>query len=293
MCVGAVGARRVIWHVGFERNLRRRGPRSFEIRSEVALSEEPFRIDYLLRKIASEGEAADHSAQTLRCLWPLLPRVSVTEYKSPGHPYRPGHLDRLWSYAHAYFAQQRGLPRRRADGTVLLRGDAGAAEVRVRGDLCTVLVVPERTPSLDEDVESMGLSWEEVSSGYFRVTGGLFALYVVELDVVGPAEGDDLLHSLGHGKLVTPEARWFWSELVGTKEAGMSMQDMEGYDELMQKLLEALPPEQRLAGLSSEQRLAGLSSEQRLAGLSSEQLAELAERLPLEVLEAAARKRSA
>ncbi|MCI0572462.1 MAG: hypothetical protein L0Y66_17035, partial [Myxococcaceae bacterium] len=235
--------------------------------------------------------AADHRAQTLRRLWPLLPRVSVTEYKSPGHPYRPGHLDRLWSYAHAYFAQQRSLPRKRADGTVLLPGDGGAAEVRAREDLCTVLVVPERTPSLDEDVESMGLSWEELGSGYLRVTGGLFALYVVELDVVGPAEGDDLLHSLGHGKLVTPEARWFWSELVGTKEAGMSMQDMEGYDELMQKLLDALPPEQRLAGLSSEQRLAGLSSEQLIAGLSSEQLAELAARLP-QVLEAAARKRS-
>jgi hypothetical protein len=278
-----VGAKRVIWHVGFERHLRRRGPRCFEIRAEVSLSEEPLRIDYLLRKIASEGEAADHSAQTLRRLWPLLPRVSVTEYKSPGHPYRPGHLDRLWSYAHAYFGQQRSLPRKRADGTVLVPGDGGAAEVRAREDLCTVLFVPERTPSLDEDVESMGLSWEELSSGYFRVTGGLFALYIVELDVVGPAEGDDLLHSLGHGKLLTPEARWFWSELIGTKEANMSMQDMEGYDELMQKLLDAMPPEQRLAGLSSEQLL---------AGLSSERLSELVARLPPEVLEAAARKRS-
>lgn len=278
-----MGAKRVIWHVGFERNLRRRGPRSFEIRSEVPLSEEPARIDYLLRKIASEGEAVDHGAQTLRGLWPLLPRVSVAEYKSPGHPYRPGHLDRLWSYAHAYFAHQRGLPRKRADGTVLVPGDGGAAEVRTRRDLCGVLIVPERTPSLDEDVASMGLTWEALGSGYARVAGGLFVLYVVELDLVGPGEGDDLLHSFGHGKLRTPEARWFWSELVGTKEAGMSMQDMEGYDELMQKLLDSLPPEQRLAGLSSEQLA---------AGLSSEQLAELVARLPPEVLEAAAKKRS-
>jgi hypothetical protein len=96
-----VGAKRVIWHVGFERNLRRRGPPSFEVRSEVPLSEEPPRLDYLLlRKLTPEGEPVDHRAQTLRRLWPLLPRVSVVEYKSPGHPYRSGQLDRLWGYVH-------------------------------------------------------------------------------------------------------------------------------------------------------------------------------------------------
>jgi hypothetical protein len=77
------------------------------------------------------------------------------------------------------------------------------------------------------------------------------------------------------------------------------MQDTEGYDELMARLLDALPPQQRLAGLDAEQRLAGLSPEQvlphyapeqRLAGLSPEQrLAGLdrdhqALALPLEVL---------
>ena len=33
------------------------------------------------------------------------------------------------------------------------------------------------------------------ATGYWRLAGGLFAMYVVELDVVGPAEGDDMLHS--------------------------------------------------------------------------------------------------
>jgi hypothetical protein len=134
--------------------------------------------------------------------------------------------------------------------------------------------------SLDADVESMGLAWHDRGGGYWQLTGGLFTLHVVEIDVVGPAEGDDLLYSLGHGALSTPEARWFWLELVGSKEAAMSMQDLEGYDELMQKLLDTLPPEQvlshygpdqRLAGLAPEQRLAGLAPEQRLAGLAPEQ----------------------
>jgi hypothetical protein len=145
-----------------------------------------------------------------------------------------------------------------------------------------VLVVASRTPSLDADALAMRLTWEDLGSGYLRVHGGLFTLYLVELDVAGPAEGDDLLHSFGHGELQSPEARWFWMELVGSKEAVTNMQDMEGYKELMDKILETLPAEQRLAGLAPEQRLAGLAPEQRLAGLDRDHQA-LA--LPVEVLQ--------
>jgi hypothetical protein len=276
-----VGAKRVIWHVGFERNLRRRGPSSFEVRSEVPLSEEPSRLDYLLlRKLTPENEPVDNRAQTLRHLWPLLPRVSVVEYKSPGHPYRSGQLDRLWGYVHLYFANQRALPRHRADGTLLTPAEGGP-EVRERDDLCAVLVIASRSPSLDADALAMGLTWEDLGSGYLRVHDGLFTLFVVELDVTGPAEGDDLLHSFGHGTLRSPEARWFWMELVGSKEAAMNMQDMEGYKELMDQMLDTLPAEQVLAHYAPEQRLAGLDPEQRLAGLDRDHQA-LA--LPVEVL---------
>jgi hypothetical protein len=267
-----VGAKRVIWHVGFERNLRRRGPPSFEVRSEVPLSEEPPRLDYLLlRKLTPDGEPVDNSAQTLRHLWPLLPRVSVVEYKSPGHPYRSGQLDRLWGYVHTYFANQRALPRHRFDG-VLLTPAEGGPEVREREDLCAVLVVAARLPSLDADVEAMGLRWENLGSGYLRVHDGLFMLYVVELDVAGPAEGDDLLHSFGHGTLRSPEARWFWMELVGSKEAAMNMQDMEGYKELMDKMLDTLPAEQVLSHYAPEQRLAGLDRDHQALALPAEVL---------------------
>jgi hypothetical protein len=301
-----MGARRVVWHVGFERNARRRGSRAFEIRSEVQLSNEPPRIDYLFfRRVA---EVSDDAPGTLRGLWPLLPRVSVVEYKSPGRAYRAGDLDRLWGYVHTYWADQRAMPRRRADGTKLAPGMEGASEVGERADLCAVLVVPARTPSLDADTEELTIAWEALGSGYWRMTGGKFALYVVELDVAGPAEGDDLLYSLGNGQVRAPEVRSFWMELLGSQEAGMSMQEMEGYDELMMKLLDTLspeqvlshyepeqrlaglPPEQRLAGLPPEQRLAGLPPEQRLAGLTPEQrLAGLdrdhqALALPVEVL---------
>jgi hypothetical protein len=47
----------------------------------------------------------------------------------------------------------------------------------------------------------------------------------------------------------------------------MSIQDMEGYDEVMEKLLNSLPPEQRLAGLAPEQRLAGLDHDHQALAL--------------------------
>jgi hypothetical protein len=265
-----MGAKRVVWHVGFGRLLRRRGPRSVEVRDEVPLSEQPPRMDYLLlRKLPAS--VPDTSAETLRRLWAFLPQVSIVEYKSPGRAYRTGDLDRLWSYVHAYHAD---LERRPAQ----------------RRDLCAVLVVPARTPSLDDDVEDMGLRWEDLRDGYWRVEGGIFALYVVEIDAVAEVEGDAVLGSLGTGKLVTPEARWFWMELVGTQEAGMSVQDLEGYDEMLAKFIEKIPlairvgglsPEERLAGLPPEERLAGLPPEERLAGLDRDHQA-LA--LPHEVL---------
>lgn len=262
----------------------------------MPLSNQPARIDYLLlRKLTAEGEALDESAETLRRLWPLLPRVSVVEYKSPGHPYRFGHLDRLWGYVHTYFANECALPRRRAPAetaptapTTAEEGggtapppSASDPEVLERGELCAVLVVPRRTPSLDADVASMGLCWEDLGSGYWQVHRGLFVLHVVEIDVVAPAEGDDLLHSLGHGKLATPAARWFWTELMGSKEVVMKAQDMEGYEELLLKLLDTVPPAHVLEHYDAEQRLAGLPAEQRLAGLDRDHQA-LA--LPVEVV---------
>jgi len=250
-------------------------------RGPNSLSEEPPRLDYLLlRKLTPAGEPVDNSAQTLRHLWPLLPRVSVVEYKSPVHPYRSGQLDRLWAYVHTYFANQRTLPRHRADGTLLTPSEGGP-EVREREDLCAVLVIAVRTPSLDADVAAMGLTWEDLGSGYLKVHDGLFTLYVVELDVAGPAEGDDLLHSFGHGTFRSSEARWFWMELVGSKEVAMNMQDMEGYKELMAQMLDTLPaeqvlshyaPEQRLADLPAEQVLSHYTPEQRLADLPAEQV---------------------
>jgi hypothetical protein len=132
-----VGAKRTAWHFYFCILLRRYAPRSFEIRDEVPLSEEPPRLDYLLLRRETAPSTAD-PGETLVDLWPLLPRVTIAELKTVPGPYEKGNLDRLWMYCHGYYAaHHRSLP--------------------ARSDLGAVLLVPNRTPSLDEDVRAMGL----------------------------------------------------------------------------------------------------------------------------------------
>jgi hypothetical protein len=135
----------------------------------------------------------------------------------------------------------------------------------------SVLLVPGRTPTLDADAKSMGLTWADLGSGYWRVTGGLFSLLVVEIERVAKQEGEDLLALFGYNEVHTQRAMSFWGELVGA-EAKMDAQKLEGYEEAVQKIVRALTPEQRLAGLAPEQRMAGLPPEQRLAGLAPESL---------------------
>jgi hypothetical protein len=209
-----------------------------EVRDEVPLSEERPRMDYLLlRKLLDPPP--DDPGQTLRGLWPRIPLVMVAELKTVAHPYRARGLDRLWSYVHAFFTDgQSGLKQRR--------------------DLCALLIVPCRTATLDDDVREMGLAWLDLEGGYWELTGGLFRLYVAEIDSVAEQEGDDLLRLFGHGMERTQEARRFWAEQVGTKEAMMAAAQLEGYDEVVQRFLEQISPMQRLAGLSRDQILLGL-----------------------------------
>jgi hypothetical protein len=266
---GVVGTNRTAWHVLFGGLLRKRGPRSIRVLEELPLWKEPPRVDYLIVRNAEVFDPLDPGL-TLRGLWPMLSRVAVIELKSVGRPYRTGTLDRLWSYTHTVCADDAELLERRSD-------------------LCAVLIVPCRTRSLEADARRMGLVWRAAGPGYWSLEGGLFALHVVEIDVVAEQEEDDVLRLFGHGNVQTIEARRFLAEQVGSKEAEMAIHELEGYDEVVQKLLEGLSPEQRLAGLAPEQvvtafapeqvmaafapeqRLAGLAPEQRLAGLAPEQ----------------------
>jgi hypothetical protein len=73
----------------------------------------------------------------------------------------------------------------------------------------------------------------------------------------------------GHGKLNSRESVWWWQQQTGEKMAELT--EMEGYEEVVERFLASLPPEQRLAGLAPEQRLAGLAPEQVLSHFAPEQ----------------------
>lgn len=232
------------------------------------MSEERPRVDYLFLRKTQEPPLGD-AGRTLRGLWPHITHVMIAELKSIGRPYRKGDLDRLWGYVHLYYA-------------------GAQDEMEARSALRAALIVPCRTPSLEAEAGAMGLRWTDLGAGYWELGGGLFPLYLAEIDVIALHEDDGLLRSFGHDRVFTPEARRFWAEQLGTKESKMSVQDLEGYDEVLtqaeQAFLDEIPPERRLAGLTPEQRqailddippeqrLAGLAPEQRLAGLAPEQV---------------------
>ncbi|WP_437728682.1 hypothetical protein [Sorangium sp. So ce861] len=245
-----MGSTRTAWHVLLVALLSQRGSRRFEVRSEVPLSAEPLRADYLLLRRSAEPS---EPAGTLRRLWDLLPSEAIVEFKSIGRPYRRRNLDRLYSYLLLYFAD---TPER----------------LEQRSDLCGVLLVPSRTRSLDADAAALGLEWDDLGDGYWQLRGAAFALVVAEIDPVAEAEDDDLLRLFGHGVARTREARRWLAQQLGAEEMAMEMQDLEGFEEVVRKLLATLPPEQVLAAYAPEQRMAGLPPEQRVAGLPPEQV---------------------
>jgi hypothetical protein len=284
-----MGSTRTAWHVLLAALLEQCGSRSFEYRSEVPLSSEPLRGDFLLLRRGVPGP--DPSAHTLRHLWDLLPKDTILEFKSVGRPYRSRNLFRLFCYLCLYYADQ-------------------AERLAEPVDLSGVLLVPARTPSLYVDAIELGLRWRDLGDGYARLEGAAFALYVVEIDVAADAEDDDLLRLFGHEKPHTTEARRWLARQIGSEKANMTMEEEEEFDEILTKLLtklgskrwlkciapeerlEGLAPEERLAGLAPEERLAGLAPEQRLAGLAPEErVAGLAPEqvllsLPVETLQA-------
>ena len=70
-------ARRTGWHPGFAQLAIERRPGNFEVLSEFQLSQDPRRGDLLL--VRRLGEAVGRPAQTLRGLWPLIPRVGLVQ----------------------------------------------------------------------------------------------------------------------------------------------------------------------------------------------------------------------
>jgi hypothetical protein len=243
-----------LWHLAFVSLIQDRAPPNFEVRSEQRLTIEPQRADMLLlRRIGALPQ--DDQARVLRALWPRLGLVTILEYKSPARSaFHPGDLLRLVGYG-------------------VLYDTAHLDDLPKRDDLTLVLVVASVTPTLLAEIARMGWTLTPLGGGYGRIDGVVYTTYVVITDDVTETERDEYLRLFSHRPAEQGEAiRWLSQFMRTTRMKQPHIEELPGYEELFQKLVEAMPPEKRLAGLAPEQRLAGLAPEQRLAGLTPEQV---------------------
>ena len=210
------------------------------------------------------GVVPPNQARVLRKLWPRLGLVTVLEYKSPvDSAFRPGDLLRLV-------------------GCGVLYDTSHLDELPQREDLTLVLVVASLTPNLLKEMKRMGWTLTALGGGYGRIDGVVYTTFVVITDEVTESERDEYLRLFSHRPAEQGEAtRWLQQWMRDTKMKQPNIEELPGYEEMFQKLVEAMPLEKRLAGLAPEQVLGAFAPEQRLAGLPTEQLI-LA--LPVDVL---------
>jgi hypothetical protein len=157
-----------------------------------------------------------------------------------------------------------------------------ALRVRARSDYEARRSRRSVTPTLRDELERMGWTLTPLGGGYSRIDGVVYTTFVVITDEVTEAERDEYLRLFSHRPAAQGEAtRWLQQWMRDKKMKEPNIEEVPGWDEMMQKFLDKLPVEQRLAGLAPEERVAGLAPEQRVAGLAPEQLI-LA--LPLEML---------
>lgn len=246
--------RPTLWHQIFGALLGERGPDAVQIQAEPTLSTYPRRPDFLL--LRQPGATEGREARILRGLWPRLARAALVELKSPARDFRKRELVRLLGYGVQYHEQH-------------------LDELAGPHDLCLVLVMLRPTPSLHAEIAHMGWSLEPLEPGYARIAGVMYTTFVVFTDEVTLAEDDDFIRIFSHHPVRLRQTRWWlehWlARTMTMNEPHLDPSDLEGYDELLRKLLDSLPLEERFVGLSPEERLDGLSPEQRVAGLSAEE----------------------
>jgi hypothetical protein len=249
------------WHPPFYDLMTEGAPPSIEIRTEVVLSQQPRRADLLLLRRRGMPPR-DDEARVLRGLWPLLGPVTLAEFKGPTSGFRASDLPRLFTYGMQYYELH-------------MQELAGPAE------LTLALLTPAETPSLLAAIDQMELRLERLGNGYARVAGAWYSTVIAFIDEVCEAERDDYLRLFSRHRKQTREALW-WLNARRLRMTTMdNINELEGYDDMVERLLSTLTPEEvlrhykpeeRLAGLRPEERLAGLRPEERLAGLRPEEI---------------------
>ena len=157
-------------------------------------------------------------------------------------------------------------------------------EIPKREDLTLVLVVASITPTLLDELDRMAWTLTPLGGGYARIDGVMYTAYVVITDEVTEADRDDYVRLFSHLPAVPGEAmRWIQQWMREKKMKQPDIDELPGFAELFKKTLDAIPIEERLAGLTPKEALGAFAPEQVLSAFAPEQLI-LA--LPLETLRA-------
>lgn len=231
-----------LWHLAFANLVQERAPPSFIVESEVRLSIEPQRADLLLIRRA-DTPRDDSAGQVLHAIWPLLAKITVVEFKSPTRSsFRKGDLIRLWSYGGLYQSTH-------------------IDEVPRHDDVTLLLVIARIPPSLSDEIDAMGWKLTDLGGGYRRIDGTTYPLYVAVTDEVSEFEHDAFLRLFSHRQGTDPAAAQWVRHWMKETKMTQKIENIPGYYDIFQKLLEDLPPEKRLGGLSPEQQVLALSDE--------------------------------
>jgi hypothetical protein len=222
--------------------LSERCPSGVELTPELLLSKEPLRADLVVVR-RNKGKSR-RAARVLAGVWPLIQQVGVLEYKSISRPLQVGDV----CFVVPDRKSSRGAGRRwNGEGIATGAGDGGAGE-----------------RAGEDELEDGAMA---------RIEGSNTEAWVVDMAAVAEQERDEYVGLLAGKEAQEVDARRWFVEHTQQAMARHQLKDLEGYEDVLQKLLASLPPEQRLAGLSPEQRLAGLAPEERLAGLAPERVA--------------------
>ncbi|HSN97604.1 MAG TPA: hypothetical protein VLS89_04870 [Candidatus Nanopelagicales bacterium] len=241
-------------------------PTGWQLTPEFMLNRMPLRVDMVILRRVAEPVGA---ARKLHSIFDHLRPHTLIEHKGP--------TDEL----------------AREDVPVLLA--YGAQYMRLAGvlepdDLCLMVVCDRISGSFVDQVKRHEGSFAPIGEGLWRGRLAGLPLHGVETREACRANPTErLLYAFSRAYLtdpagllpLDPEEVRVYTELYQQVEqfrkrrGAMAMKDYErahqSYEEILEQLLEQLPPEKRLAGLGPAERLAGLGPAERLAGLGPEE----------------------
>jgi hypothetical protein len=247
-------------------------PSGWKLLPELLLSRLPQRVDIVvLRRV----DARAGTVRKLHSVFDHLRPHTLIEHKGPTDDLEPWDALTLLAYAGQYMRLTR---------------------VSDPNEVCLMVICDHIPQGFVKQVEKMGGSFAPIDGGLWRGKMAGLLLRGIETRVAyrtGPSE--HLLYTFSKTYLSAPEgllpldaeeARVYTLlyqqvEQFRKQRGTMAIRDIDAaqksYQEVLEEMVELLPPERRLRGLAPEQRLAGLDRDHQALALSLEVLRVLPE----------------